>query len=62
MIYVWADALNNYITGVGYLFDKKQILKTPGQRIYMSWQRYFRFHAIYWLAFLMAADLPVTKT
>lgn len=61
VIYVWADALNNYITGVGYLFDKANFENTWPADIHVMAKDIFRFHAIYWLAFLMAADLPLPK-
>ncbi len=61
--YVWADALNNYITGVGYAQKGREAefatwwpadLQVMGKDI-------VRFHAIYWPAFLMASDLPLPK-
>ena len=63
VIYVWLDALNNYITGLGYdtknnseLFDKywPADLHVIGKDI-------VRFHTIYWPIFLMALDLPLPK-
>ncbi len=61
--YVWADALNNYITGVGYgQKDKEQDFKFwwPAD-VHVMGKDIVRFHAIYWLAFLMASDLPLPK-
>jgi methionyl-tRNA synthetase len=63
VVYVWADALNNYLSGVGYLQNDKQ------EEFEASWpcdlhimaKDIIRFHTIYWLAFLMAADLPLPK-
>jgi len=61
VMYVWLDALTNYITGVGY--------PDGGE----AWQRYWpadlhligkdvvRFHAVYWPAFLMSAELPLPR-
>lgn len=61
--YVWADALNNYITAVGYGQKGKE------QEFNMWWpadlhvlgKDIVRFHAIYWPAFLMASNLPLPK-
>lgn len=61
--YVWADALNNYITGVGYGQDgKEQEFKKwwPADMQVMG-KDIVRFHAIFWPAFLMASDLPLPK-
>jgi methionyl-tRNA synthetase len=61
--YVWADALNNYITAVGYGDSKRKEdfdywwpadLQVMGKDI-------VRFHAVYWPAFLMASKLPLPK-
>jgi methionyl-tRNA synthetase len=62
VIYVWLDALTNYITALGYpdtqntLFQKhwKDAVHVVGKDI-------LRFHAVYWPAFLMAANLPLPK-
>lgn len=63
VVYVWADALNNYISAVGYADPNKQDefnfwwpanMQVLGKDI-------LRFHAIYWPAFLMAADLQLPK-
>lgn len=61
--YVWADALNNYITAVGYgQEDKEAAFKKwwPADMQIMG-KDIVRFHAIYWPAFLMASGLPVPK-
>jgi methionyl-tRNA synthetase len=61
--YVWADALNNYITGVGYgQKDKEQDFKFwwPAD-VHVMGKDIVRFHAIYWPAFLMASDLALPK-
>ncbi len=61
--YVWADALNNYITAVGYgQKDKETELKKlwPAD-IQVMGKDIVRFHAIYWPAFLMASGLPLPK-
>ena len=61
--YVWADALNNYITAIGW-GDKtrEQEFKTwwPAD-VHVMGKDIVRFHAIYWPAFLMASGLPLPK-
>lgn len=62
--YVWADALNNYITAVGYgQEDKKEMFEKwwPAD-VQVIGKDIIRFHAIYWPAFLMASGLPLPKT
>lgn len=59
--YVWADALNNYITAIGYAqAGREQEFHTwwPAD-IQVMGKDIVRFHAIYWPAFLMAAQLPM---
>jgi methionyl-tRNA synthetase len=61
--YVWADALNNYITGIGYgQKDKEAEFKKwwPADMQVIG-KDIVRFHAIYWPAFLMASGLPLPK-
>jgi methionyl-tRNA synthetase len=65
VIYVWMDALANYITALGYGSDAPE----DQQRFARYWpaslqlvgKEIVRFHCIYWPAFLMAADLPLPK-
>ncbi|NDD53614.1 methionine--tRNA ligase [bacterium] len=64
-VYVWADALNNYLTGVGYGSAEAKaiaLLKDcwPADAHVMA-KDIVRFHAVYWPAFLMAIDLPTPK-
>ena len=64
-IYVWADALNNYISAIGYGSDdvkKQEEFKFlwPADLQIMA-KDILRFHAVYWPAFLMAAGLPLPK-
>lgn len=62
--YVWADALNNYITAVGYgQEDKKDMFEKwwPAD-VQVIGKDIIRFHAVYWPAFLMASGLPLPKT
>lgn len=59
--YVWADALNNYITAIGWgQKDKEREFKKwwPAD-VQVMGKDIIRFHAIYWPAFLMASDLPI---
>lgn len=61
--YVWADALNNYITGVGYGQEGKEAdfnLWWPAD-LHILGKDIVRFHAIFWPAFLMASDLALPK-
>lgn len=61
--YVWADALNNYITAVGYgQPDRKQEFESwwPAD-VQVLGKDIVRFHAVYWPAFLMASGLPLPK-
>ena len=55
VMYVWLDALTNYITAVDYPNDIKQFWPAD---LHMVGKDILRFHAIYWPAFLMAAGLP----
>jgi methionyl-tRNA synthetase len=59
VIYVWLDALVNYISSLGFP-DEKYKTFWPAD-IHMVGKDILRFHAIYWPAFLMAADLPLPK-
>jgi methionyl-tRNA synthetase len=62
IMYVWVDALTNYITGVGYPdVDSASFKRYWPADIHMIGKDITRFHAIYWPAFLMSAGLPVPK-
>ena len=62
IMYVWVDALTNYITGVGYPDDKSDKFKRywPAA-LHVIGKDIVRFHAVYWPAFLMSAGLAVPK-
>jgi len=60
VMYVWLDALMNYITALGYGTDDKDMDYWPA-RIHLIGKDILRFHAIYWPAFLMSLDLPLPK-
>ena len=61
-IYVWIDALTNYLTGLGYLSeDESNFEKFWPADVHIVGKEIVRFHAIIWPALLMALDLPVPK-
>lgn len=62
IMYVWLDALTNYITAVGYPDTKSHDFSEywPAD-LHMVGKDILRFHAVYWPAFLMAAELAVPK-
>ncbi|CAF0843052.1 unnamed protein product [Brachionus calyciflorus] len=60
IIYVWLDALVNYLTVAGYP-DKNKMAQTWPADVHIIGKDILRFHAIYWPSFLMAADLPLPK-
>jgi methionyl-tRNA synthetase len=60
VMYVWLDALMNYLTGLGYGTDEGEIDYWPA-RIHLIGKDILRFHAIYWPAFLMSLDMPLPK-
>lgn len=61
-VYVWLDALTNYITGLGYTTDEDERFKKywPAD-VHLVGKEIFRFHSIIWPAILMALDLPLPK-
>jgi isoleucyl-tRNA synthetase len=61
-MYVWLDALTNYLTGVGYPHTESETYKRfwPAD-IHVIGKDVVRFHAVYWPAFLMSAGLPLPK-
>ena len=64
VIYVWLDALTNYITGIGYDCDgnsSEQFNKLWPADLHLIGKDIIRFHTIYWPIFLMALDLPLPK-
>ncbi|WP_275782403.1 methionine--tRNA ligase [Pararhizobium gei] len=62
VMYVWVDALTNYITATGYLTDPEgPRAKYWPADIHMIGKDIIRFHAVYWPAFLMSAGLPLPK-
>ena len=63
VIYVWLDALTNYITGIGYDPDgsTEEFKKNWPADLHLIGKDIVRFHTIYWPIFLMALDLPLPK-
>ena len=61
-IYVWFDALNVYQSGIGFGWDEKQYNKWWPPDVQVIGKGIIRFHAIYWLAFLLSARLKLPKT
>lgn len=61
VMYVWLDALLNYITALGYGNDEANMDHWPASTHFVG-KDILRFHAIYWPAFLMSLDLPLPKT
>jgi methionyl-tRNA synthetase len=63
VIYVWLDALANYITALGYgSADDSKFKKFWPADVHMIGKEIVRFHCVYWPAFLMAARLPLPKS
>ena len=62
VIYVWLDALTNYITALGYLSEDDSLMKKywPAD-LHIVGKDIIRFHGLYWPIFLMALDLPLPK-
>ena len=64
VVYVWLDALTNYITGIGYDCDgesSEQFNKLWPADLHLIGKDIIRFHTIYWPIFLMSLDLPLPK-
>ncbi len=64
VVYVWLDALTNYITGIGYDCDgnsTEQFKANWPADLHLIGKDIVRFHTIYWPIFLMALDLPLPK-
>lgn len=64
VIYVWLDALSNYITKIGYSAEgdsSELFLKNWPAELHLIGKDIIRFHTIYWPIFLMALELPLPK-
>jgi methionyl-tRNA synthetase len=66
VVYVWLDALANYITALGYgsddPADQARFAKFWPADMHLIGKEISRFHCVYWPAFLMAADIPVPRS
>ena len=61
IMYVWLDALTNYLTATGYPAGEAEFARYWPADLHMVGKDIVRFHAVYWPAFLMAAGLPAPK-
>ncbi len=61
VMYVWVDALTNYITGVGFPDETSENWRYWPADVHIIGKDIIRFHAVYWPAFLMSAGIPVQK-
>ena len=61
VMYVWVDALTNYITGVGFPDENDADWHYWPADVHIIGKDIIRFHAVYWPAFLMSAGIPVQK-
>ena len=66
VIYVWLDALANYMTAIGFgsddPADQEKLRRYWPADVHMIGKEIVRFHCVYWPAFLLAADLPLPKS
>ncbi len=61
VMYVWVDALNNYMTGCGFPDESDPRWQNWPADVHIIGKDIIRFHAVYWPAFLMSANLPLPK-
>jgi methionyl-tRNA synthetase len=61
VMYVWVDALTNYLTGAGFPDDAERLARTWPADLHVIGKDIVRFHAVYWPAFLMSAGLALPK-
>jgi methionyl-tRNA synthetase len=61
VIYVWVDALANYLTGVGYPDDGRTFERYWPAALHLVGKEIIRFHCLYWPALLLAAGLPLPQ-
>ena len=61
-IYVWFDALHNYLTGIGYDWNRQRFERYWPADIQLIGKDILRHHAVFWPAFLLAAGFPLPKT
>jgi methionyl-tRNA synthetase len=61
IMYVWVDALTNYITGLGFPDDNDPLWRFWPADLHLIGKDIIRFHTVYWPAFLMSAGLPLPR-
>jgi methionyl-tRNA synthetase len=61
VLYVWFDALTNYLTAIGFPEDEQQFARYWPADAHVIGKDIIRFHCLYWPAMLMSADLPLPK-
>ncbi|AUH69766.1 MULTISPECIES: methionine--tRNA ligase [Gordonia] len=61
VMYVWVDALTNYLTGVGFPDDQQTLERYWPADLHIIGKDIIRFHCVYWPAFLMSAGIDVPK-
>ncbi len=61
VMYVWVDALTNYLTGLGFPDETADMADFWPADLHLIGKDIVRFHTIYWPAFLMSADLPLPR-
>lgn len=62
VIYVWFDALTNYLTAAGFPDDAERLARIWPADVHLVGKDILRFHTVYWPAFLMSAGLPLPRT
>ena len=61
VMYVWVDALTNYLTGLGFPEETPELAKWWPADLHLIGKDIVRFHTVYWPAFLMSAGLPLPR-
>lgn len=61
VMYVWIDALTNYISALGFPDESSNLYQKFWPGVHVVGKDILRFHAVYWPAFLMAAKLPIPE-
>lgn len=61
VMYVWIDALTNYLTGLGYPEQTPEMERFWPANLHLIGKDIVRFHAVYWPAFLMSAGIPIPR-
>ena len=62
VMYVWVDALTNYLTGLGWPDETEEFKRFWPADLHLIGKDIVRFHTVYWPAFLMSAGLPLPKS